>query len=281
MIITMKFLFGFSLVFILTLLPGGDALAYDLINLNSRKDVTQSFMLIKPIGTPIGAAIMFPTEEGNVKFKKKSRGYKIKKGGWYGNKHRMFTENGLWLAFVEPPSDQIHGIDTRFRQSENHVKDIAAVVAEVERRSGFKPFLMGTCRGSYSAASVGSKIDNGSISGVVLISTRSRARDGSVVRGARKGGLTAPLMMIHHEDDDCKGSPYSGMKSIAGFFEKSSDRVETLTVKGGWQSSGLKQKKGCGKNGSHKFFGSEKEIVDAIADWVVGKEIPSVLETGL
>lgn len=281
MIITRKFLFGFSLVFILILLPEGDALAYDLINLNSRKDATQSFMLIKPIGTPIGAAIMFPTEEGTVKFKKKSWGYKIKKGGWYGNNHRMFAENGLWLAFVEPPSDQTHGIDTKFRQSENHVKDIAAVVAEVERRTGFKPFLMGTCRGSYSAASVGSKIDNGNISGVVLMSTRSSARDGSVVRGVRKGGLTAPIMMIHHEDDDCKGSPYRGMKSIAEFFEKSSDHVETITVKGGWQSSGRKQKKGCGKNGSHKFFGSEKEIVDTIADWVVGKKIPSVLETGL
>jgi len=269
-----------GLVTLSYLLHISDATAQEIVEIDTRPGVSQPFLIVPPKGNAKGAAILFPTEEGKVKFLEKSWGIKVKNGGWYGRSYRMFLDAGYWIVVVSVPSDQRHGIDTQFRQSTRHAADITAVVTEVKKRTGFKPFLLGTCRGSYSAASVGSKIDNNTISGIVLMSMRTTGKDGSLTEGAVRGGLKAPLLLLHHVDDDCKGTPYYGLENVADFFRPSVRRLDTVTVTDGWPTSGRRQKSGCGSNGAHKFMGSEQEVVDTISAWMNGESVPPVLSTG-
>jgi hypothetical protein len=169
-----------------------------------------------------------------------------------------------------------------FRVGPDHAKDMAKVIAYLSRRTGRKPFIAGTCRSTYSVSSIANRIDNTTISGVILTSTRTKGRKsyGPISEEIGKGRVQSPMLFVHHEDDDCKGSPYDRITSVLDFFRETASGVNLLTVKGGWENSGRTQRRGCGDNGSHKFYGTQAAVVETMLSWMAGKQIWETIEGG-
>jgi len=272
---------GLLAVVLLTAVDASRLAAADgIVSLDTRPGVTQRFLVLEPKRAVNGAVIMFPPEEGLVQFKKNKKGrFKVKRGGWIGQTIDMYRERGIAVAVVEPPSDRLgHGMDTDFRKSDEHAEDLGHVIAHMTDRTGFKPFLVATCRATHSASSVATKVERETISGVVLASSRSRGKRGSILDAIIPGRLQSRVLFVHHVDDDCAGAPYSGVTKLVAAFDAAD--VKVVSVSGGWRTAERKQKRGCGANGSHKFYGSQEITVRAITDWMAGRAVADRLDAG-
>jgi len=253
--------------------------ADEVVRIDTRPGVSQPFLVLAPSGPVAGAVIMFPPEDGHAKFKLRENGsYKIKHGGWIGQTAARYLGQGYGVAVIQPPSD-IDGMDPAFRKSAAHAEDLRHVIKYIRARFGHRPFLMGTCRASHSASSVASKVDNVTIAGIVLASSRSRGKRGSILDLIRPGEVKTRVLFIHHVDDDCGGSPHTGVAGLAEAF--SAAEVATVSVSGGWRKpDAKKQKRGCGTNGSHKFYGAHGPVVDTITRWMRGGAVDEFLDAG-
>ena len=87
-----------------------------------------------------------------------------------------FIKRGAVAAILDAPSDQQGGwgMNDEFRLGEKHATDITAVIDGLEKRfPGIPLFLVGTSRGTISAAVLGVKL-NQRVAGAVLTSTMFR-----------------------------------------------------------------------------------------------------------
>jgi len=147
------------------------------------------------------------------------------------------------------------------------------VIADLSRRLPSLPiFLIGTSRGSISAASVGARVDGG-IAGVVLTSsmfraTNPRAREpGPGLSRFDFGSIKVPVLIVHHREDACAVSPYGDAASLAKTFP-------LVSVTGGLPPTS----DACEPISPHGYLGRETETVDAIVNWLLkrpyAREIP-------
>jgi pimeloyl-ACP methyl ester carboxylesterase len=150
---------------------------------------------------------------------------------------------------------------------------VAAIVADVKTRvSGVPVFLVGTSRGSVSAASVSARIGD-AVAGVVLTSSMYRAthpRSREPGLGLSRfdfASIKIPVLLVHHRDDACASTPYTDARSL-------SKRFPLVTVMGGRPA----ESDPCQAMSAHGYLGKEVETVDAIAAWMLGKPYPTEVE---
>ena len=257
---------------LLILYPLTTTVADELVTLDTRPGITQTFLLLEPKAEPEGIVVMFPGHEGVVKFKKIADGYTTEKatGGFTAaiDTRETYRKNGLVVALIAPPSDMQRGMDTKYRSSEDHLSDINAVIVYLNKRYQKDPYLHGHCRSSFSPASIATKLHNKGISGLILSSPRSRGRHGAIT-DYTKGVISVPVLLIQHSDDPCKGTPYRNLDKVRRFYESSSQKVDVIVVSGG-----NTRQKGSGscQNGAHSFLGLEDKTTNAIANWIRGKD---------
>lgn len=270
--------FALALSGLATLLPGA-AHGDDVVILDTRRGVTQSFLLLEPGGPAKGVVIMLPGHEGKVAFgKTPDEGYEVQDQGGGLTAHRAMREtlrkNGFAVAVIAPPSDR-DALSPWFRKSTEHLDDMRKVIAYVQQRYGSKPYLQGHCLATFSAASVVSRLKSDGISGLILSSTRSTGKDGSVTDFER-GTVSVPVLLVHHRDDSCPQSPYSNIESVKGYYRTSAPKVDVITVTGG--VSRIKRKQQSCQDGFHGFKGVQRDAAQAIVSWMLNREFPALVE---
>lgn len=248
-------------VFVALLIPAPFTAAQELVTLQTREGVTQSFLLNAPISPPHAVSILFPGSEGNIRLRSEGGQIKLGEGNFLVRSRNFFVDGGVATAVMDAPSDQATGMDDRFRLGDKHVADIAAVVAEVKKRYADVPvFLVGTSRGTVSAAAAGSALSD-RVTGVILTATLfNAARSGPGLSGFDFATIRAPVLFVHHLDDGCVYTPYRGAKSLAAKFP-------LITVQGGEPA----RSDPCAAFSAHGFLGRERETVEAMANWMLKK----------
>lgn len=249
----------------------------DVVTLDTRPGVKQSFLLLEPEGTPKDVVILFPADEGEVGFHKTADGYEVENHGGGLTARRPMRETlrrmGFVVAVVAPPSDRSQ-LSPQFRKSAEHTQDIQKVITYLRERYPGKLYLHGHCLGSLSAASVASRLKSDGISGLVLSSARSIGPAGAVTDFER-GTVSVPVLLVQHGDDTCPYTPPNYVGHVKTFYQNSAPKVDMITVTGGDGKVAMKQR--C-KNGFHGFRGVEKETAQAIASWLLGKEFQVLVE---
>lgn len=233
--------------------------------LSTRGSVTQSYLLSSPpAGKARAVAVLFPGGAGKVELEREAARVLLDRGNFLVRSRRLFIGSGIATAVMDAPSDQPRGMEDEFRMGSAHAEDIGRVVADLRSRfPGLPVFLVGTSRGTVSAASAGRRLGTG-VAGAVLTSTlflASKRQPG--LSGFDFSSIPVPLLFVHHVDDGCDYTPHSEAKRLA-------DRYPVVSVSGGLPA----QSKPCEAMSPHGFLGREADTVDVIAKWMLKQPYP-------
>jgi hypothetical protein len=257
--------------------PAG-AIREELISLDTRDGVKQTFLLIEPADRkPVAVIMLYPGHDGLLKVRKVGTRYAVTSynGGLtaHHKTHQVLAGAGVAVALVAPPSDQPLGMDTDFRESAAHAEDARRIIRFLNDRYRQKVYVHGHCRSSFSPAAIATRLDNEGIAGLIMSSTRSQGRHGSVLE-LEQGVIKVPILLVHHVDDPCDGTPYRNIPKVKQFYETSSPRVTLISVKGGNPDRPAITE--CG-GGYHTFNGLQKKVVKAIVAWLQQQPVPEMI----
>lgn len=240
-------------------------LGAEFVSLQTRKGVIQKFFVIKHKKSAANV-ILFAGGHGALDLREDSGFLYI---GWgLGNflvrTRFLFVDNGLTVTVVDAPSDMLGtGMTGGFRSTGEHVKDIEGVITYLKRRNGLPVWLVGTSRGTESAAFVAihSRVP---IDGLVLTSSITvSTKKGWAIDDFALEKIRVPVQIVYHEQDGCFVTPAYGNRSIArGLIN--SPKVSLRGFTGGWEPiSGP-----CNAKSAHGFLGLEEQVVTTIADFI-------------
>ncbi len=249
-----------------------ETLSAKLLRVGTRPDVTQEFILIRP-SNPVATAILlggYGTYQmkgpfGNPTITGKSR------VGFLIRSREGFAKQGLMVAVLNAPSDQpTEPMMPGFRLTNEHAQDVQTLVSYVRREANIPVWLVGMCKGCFSAISGGIQIKEG-IDGIVLASCIT-------VRGERSGipptypngilsmdldRITVPVLIVYHKGDRCRATPPLNAPRIKKAL-MNSPKAELKYFTGG-----KKPVTGpCQALAPHGFYGIEDQVVPAIAEFI-------------
>jgi len=239
------------------------ARAQEIVTLATRDGATQSFLLTVPSGDkPAAAAILLPGGPGLIRLRNEGGRIRFGEGNFLVRSRQLFVERGFVTAVMDSPSDQPQGMDDGFRLGDRHTADIRRVAEDLTRRfPGTPVFLVGTSRGTVSAAAAGRALGE-TVAGVVLTSTLfvGGGRSGPGLSGFDFKAIRAPVLFVHHVDDGCRYTPYRDAKNLSA-------RYPLITVRGGDPP----RSDPCQAFSAHGYLGKETETVDALVNWMLKK----------
>jgi pimeloyl-ACP methyl ester carboxylesterase len=232
---------------LIQLQSAGDARLPVLVSRDDSKPPAVAAVLFNGGGGAVGLLQRIPRPGGN--FLVRSRA--------------LFAARGVVTAVIDVPTD-VSSMSDAYRMSARHADDVRAVVGELRRRHPSLPvYLIGTSRGTVSAAYAGASLGD-AVAGVVLTSTVFNAtRGGTGVSGFDWNSIHSRLLFVHHADDACQATPYFMAKRVAS--------GRTLVSAHGGDAP---RSDPCEAFSAHGYLGIEQPVVDAIVQWMRGEAPP-------
>jgi pimeloyl-ACP methyl ester carboxylesterase len=218
------------------------------IDLPTRPGVTQPIYLT-PARTPVASVILFPGSSGVVSAERNN--FLIRVAG-------DFAAAGITAAVADVPSDNAGGMDTSFRAGEAQAADTAAIAAFLRTRAAVPVWLVGTSRGSISAANAAVRIGPPRIAGVVLTSSVWAGGMAAVPLGA----VRVPVLIVHNRNDSCNASPFAQGEQVFATLTTAPAK-QFLAVAGGSTRGNP-----CGAMSPHGYLGIEDQVVPPIVAWI-------------
>lgn len=240
----------------------------EIVTLPTRPGVTQSYFLTSIPKKLQGVALLFPGSGGTIQLRSENGKPRFNQGNFLVRSRSEFIRRGVAAAILDVPSDlQVgYGMSDDFRLSAEHFRDISVVVGDLRKRLPGAPlFLVGTSRGSISAAALAARFGE-EIAGVVLTATmfrqapRNSLQPGPGLSRFDFAAIKQPLLFVHHVSDECASTPYGDAARLA-------ERHPLISVFGGPPPrSGP-----CDAFSQHGFLGKEADTVEEIVSWMLKK----------
>ena len=173
-----------------------------------------------------------------------------------------FAAQGFHVAIVGKPSDRDE-LDSNFRAGAAHVEDLRLVVERLRKDLGQPVWLVGTSRGTISAAAAAIALDPSTLAGIVLTASVTNGMRAAPVPGLALAEIRVPVFVVHHRRDACRSCvPHEAARIIDGLTRAPVKKL--LLVDGGGGAGGDP----CEPLHWHGFIGMEREAVAAIAEWI-------------
>ncbi len=256
-------------VLLLTLTTSSFALT-EVRTIPTRPGITMDVLVMTPEQAgPHDALILFPGGNGVGPFKISDGGV-ISGWNFLVRSADNFTRSGLAVFTVTPPSDHPTGMSTGFRESPEHAEDIACLASYLGQLGYERIFLIGNSRGTLSVASLGTRLTDGQIKGIILTSTLEYD---NFLRWLPLGQLRLPVLMVHHRNDACRVSSFEEARITLANLSATT-MVDFTEVNGG----AYPRSAPCDNLSAHGFFGVEEKVVQVIADWIGGRKAPDRIE---
>lgn len=231
-----------------------------VVDISTRPGVTQRFLLS---ATPDTKAVVLLFAGGHGGLQIDARGNMASgSGNFLVRSAPLFAAEGLAVAIIDAPSDrQSPPYLSGFRQTMEHAADVNAVIVDLKRRLGVPVWLVGTSRGTQSAAFVatqpGTTADGLVLTSTILTDPRSRP-----VPDMPLDAVRIPVLVVHHEQDGCRLCRYSDVPRL---MERLANvpRHELMTFTGGNNVGDP-----CEARAYHGYNGIEATVVSRIAGWI-------------
>jgi hypothetical protein len=174
----------------------------------------------------------------------------------------MFAAAGFNVAVVGRPSDQ-EDLTLAFRAGKDHVEDLRVIAEKLRVELGKPVWLVGTSRGSVSAAAAGAVLDPPTIAGIVLTSSVTYAKSQPAVPMLPLMNVHVPTLVMHHRRDACRDCDPREAHLITERLTGAPVKKLLLVDGGGGESGNV-----CEPMHFHGFIGMEAEAVKKVVDWI-------------
>ncbi|MFP6750796.1 MAG: hypothetical protein VB855_03895 [Pirellulaceae bacterium] len=226
-------------------------------------------MIIVPEVEASAVVILLEGGDGKITINKPPSGTEIGGNGFLARNAVAFSEEGLVVAVVDVPSDSsVAGIDIYYRTSADQATDVEAVVDWISERTSLPIWVIGMSLGTYSATNSAIRLA-GKVDGyaVCSASTSPPGPGGKLwptgILGMEMEQITVPSIVIGHEDDECVGTPPSGVGDIVDALVNAASVVSNVFDGDG----GLKpESDSCEPLSPHGYHGIDEVVVRFIAD---------------
>ena len=188
-----------------------------------------------------------------------------------------FQSVGLATVLVDAPSDH-PGEDglKGFRMTPQHADDLGKVIADARKRTGLPVWIVGTSRGSISAANAATRLTGPAApDGVVLTSAITSGGPGGqkpwaaqTVFDLKLEAIRVPVLVVGHAADKCPRTPAGLMGGITARTNGAREEVVKVTGGSGGAPTGLEA---CQGKTPHGFLGQEGEVASGIARFIRGE----------
>jgi hypothetical protein len=209
-----------------------------------RDDASATVLLFSGGSGGIGYADGRPT---SVNFLVRSREY--------------FRTEGFNVALVGNPSDK-RQLDDSWRTSSGHILDVSNIIDDINKSAKLPVWLIGTSRGTVSAAAVGIGLQE-RIAGIVLSASMTSYKLAASVPKQDIAKIKVPVLVYHHKDDACILTVPQETDWIMREL-KNAPIKRQMIVSGGENPTGDP----CEAFHWHGFIGMEGRAVKDIADWI-------------
>jgi dienelactone hydrolase len=239
--------------------------AEKVVDIPTRPGVTQRLLLTEVPGAK-AAVVLLAGGHGGLQIQSDGS-MRWGSGNFLVRSRALFAQQGVTVAVVDAPSDkQVEPHLSGHRQRPDHVADLQAVIAWLRESAKVPVWLVGTSRGTQSAAHVATSLDapNGP-DGVVLTATILTDPRGRPVTAMALERLRVPVLVVHHEQDGCSHCPYSEVPTLMGKLVNA-PRSQALGMTGG-----ITRGDPCEAASHHGFNGVEAEVVQKTVAWMLAK----------
>lgn len=239
--------------------------AQNAVDVPTRPGVTQRMLVLSP-PQPKAAVILFAGGHGGLQIFPNGT-FRWGEGNFLVRTRQLFADQGLLAVIVDAPSDrQSPPYLSGFRQTPEHAADIKAVIAWLRTRAKIPVWLVGTSRGTQSAAYIALQLDGPEgPDGLVLTSTILSDRKSRPVPDMELDQLHVPVLVVHHEQDGCKLCSFSLISALMQRLERA-PKKQLLAFQGGENRGDP-----CEAYAYHGYNGIEREVVTQIAAWILAQ----------
>jgi hypothetical protein len=248
-----------TLIFLLAMLIPASSFAADtLLRLETRAGVRVPVYYMKRDGAT-ATVILLPGGAGGfgqlVEGKPSGENFLVRT-------RDFFADAGLNVAVMSRASD-MDDLDYANRIAPDHMKDIKLLVDYLKKDSGLPVWLVGTSRGTVSATAAAISFGNDNLAGIVLTSSVVRPKQIGAVQKQDLAAIRIPVLVLHHEKDDCKVCSPSEVPAIINGL-KNVPVKKLIMVSDGRNPTGDP----CGNQHYHGYIGMEKTAVQLITGWI-------------
>ncbi len=242
----------------------GEALE-KVVDIATRPGVTQRMLVLAP-KSPKAAAILLAGGHGGLQIAGNGS-FGWGKGNFLVRTRQLFADQDLLVVVVDAPSDrQRPPYLSGFRGTREHMMDLKAVIAWTRTQTDAPVWLIGTSRGTESAAYAATYLTGrDGPDGLVLTSTILSDTKEFSVPALQLDRIKIPTLVVHHVDDGCAHCPYSQISRVMDKLT-AAPKKKLLPVKGG-----VSEGDPCEARSYHGFNGIEAEVVKKTAAWMLEK----------
>ena len=233
-----------------------------VVDVPTRPGVTERILYL-PAAQPKAAAILFAGGHGGLAIDGDGN-FGWGRGNFVVRTRTLFAERGVSVAVIDAPSDrQASPWLSNFRQSPEHAADVKAVVAWLRAEAKVPVWLVGTSRGTQSAAATA--LAGVGADGVVLTSTVQFDPRGRPVSAMPVERIAVPVLVVHHKEDGCVASKFADAPALAERLT-GAPRKALVAFEGGKDVGDP-----CEAFAHHGYNGIEPQVVDAIVAFMLAK----------
>lgn len=235
-----------------------------VVDLPTRSGVTQRLLVLEPAVPPKAVVLNFAGGHGGLQIGP-SGAMAWGEGNFVVRTRQLFAEHGLVVAVVDAPSDkQSPPYLSGKRQTPEHAADIGAAIAWARQKYQRPVWLVGTSRGTQSAAYLATELQGTQgPDGVVLTSSIATDPKGRSLNAMPLDKIRIPVLLVHHEQDGCSLCAFSDAQAIVPKLVNA-PRKELLSVSGG-----ITRGDPCEAFAHHGFNGIELDVVRQIGAWIL------------
>jgi hypothetical protein len=229
-----------------------------LVFADTRPGIRVGYWLMERPGAS-ATVMLLPGGEGSIGA---AKGQEPRSKNFLVRTREMFAAAGFNVAVIGKPSDK-EDMDLAFRASKEHVEDLRVIAESLRTKLGKPVWLVGTSRGSVSAAAAGAALDPPTIAGIVMTSSVTYSRAGPAVPTLALMDVRVPALVMHHKRDACKDCDPREAHLITERLTGAPVK-KLLLVDGGGDPTGPV----CEPMHYHGYIGMEAEAVKMISDWI-------------
>jgi pimeloyl-ACP methyl ester carboxylesterase len=234
-----------------------------VVDIPTRPGVSERAIVLTP-PDPKAAVVLLAGSHGGLQLSPDGS-MQWGKGNFLVRSRQLFADHGLMVIVLDAPSDrQSAPFLDGFRETRKHADDLKAVIAWTRQQAAIPVWLVGTSRGTQSAAYVATElVGRDGPDGVVLTSTILREGLERAVPDMALGKIRVPVLVVHHEQDRCRSTPFPFVSDVMKKLVNA-PRRDLLTFRGGKNEGDP-----CEAFAYHGFNGLEPQVVDKIVAWVL------------